>query len=49
MRIRFWIFAALVFAALAAHLALVSPRIAQTAEDTLRSRFLVGAVRHEGS
>jgi hypothetical protein len=39
MRIRFWIFAALVFAALAAHLALVSPRIAQTAEDTLRSRL----------
>src|ERR1700730_6614616 len=39
MRIRFWIFAALVFAALVAHLALISPRIAQTAEDTLRSRL----------
>jgi hypothetical protein len=39
MRIRFWIFAALVLAALGAHLALLSPRVAQTAEDTLRTRL----------
>src|SRR2546421_1059941 len=43
MRTRFWLFAAAVAAALAANLALVSTRIAQTAEDSTRSLLTLGA------
>jgi len=43
MKSRIWIFAALVAAGLVAHLALLTPRIAQTAEDAMRSRVSVAS------
>jgi hypothetical protein len=43
MRIRTWIFAALVALAFAINLALVSLRIAQTGEDTVRSRMALAS------
>src|SRR3989442_5496022 len=43
MRMRFWFFAAVVAAALAANLALVSARIAQNADEALGSRLAVAS------
>src|SRR5207302_4060238 len=43
MRTRFFLFAAAVATALAVHLGLVSPRIAQTAEETVRSRLVLAS------
>src|SRR5205085_8737107 len=43
MRIRTWIFAALVALMLAANLALVSLRIAQTGEDSVRARVALAS------
>ena len=43
MRTRFFLFAAAVATALAVHLGLVSPRIAQTAEETVRSRLALAS------
>src|SRR2546423_9995682 len=43
MRSRFWLFALLVAAVLAANLALVSARFAQTAEEALGSRLTVAS------
>src|SRR5579859_5181584 len=39
MRGRIWIFAALVFAALTLHLAILSAKVAQTSEDNVRARL----------
>src|SRR2546430_10839990 len=39
MRVRFYVFAAIVSLALAAHLALLTGRVSQVAEDAMRSRL----------